>query len=43
MIEVALKGSNGSVEGWAGKGGVGNEGVFENEEIKRVGRGAASL
>lgn len=34
LLEVALRGSSGEVEGWEGKGGVGNEGVFTSEEIK---------
>lgn len=36
MIEAALRGGNGSIEGWEGKGKVGNEGVFENADIKRL-------
>ncbi|BGP23961.1 nucleoside-diphosphate-sugar epimerase [Rhodotorula toruloides] len=36
MIEAALRGGSGSVEGWEGKGKVGNEGVFENADIKRL-------
>ncbi|BGO90847.1 hypothetical protein NBRC10512_003343 [Rhodotorula toruloides] len=36
MIEAALRGGSGSIEGWEGKGKVGNEGVFENADIKRL-------
>ena len=36
MIEAALKGDSGKIEGWAGKGEVGNQGVFDNEEIKKL-------
>jgi hypothetical protein len=41
MIEAALKGSSGSIEGWDGKGKVGNVGVFDNEEIKKLAKGSA--
>lgn len=40
MIEVALKGSRGTIEGWEGKGKVGNAGVFDNEEIKKLAKGS---
>lgn len=43
LIEVALKGGSGSIGGWPGKGAVGNEGVFENEEIKRLAKGQAAV
>lgn len=36
LIEVAVKGASGEMEGWPGKGKVGNEGVFTNEEIKQL-------
>ncbi|GAA5822171.1 hypothetical protein JCM11251_004880 [Rhodosporidiobolus azoricus] len=36
MIEACLRGSSGHIDGWEGKGQVGNEGVFNNEEIKRL-------
>ncbi|ORY78464.1 nucleoside-diphosphate-sugar epimerase [Leucosporidium creatinivorum] len=40
MIEAALKGSSGTIEGWEGKGKVGNAGVFDNEEIKQLAKGS---
>lgn len=41
MINAALKGASGTIEGWEGKGKVGNEGVFDNLEIRRLaGEGA---
>lgn len=40
MIEAALTGSSGSIEGWEGKGKVGNSGVFANEEIKKLSKGS---
>ena len=39
MIEAAVKGSSGMIPGWEGKGRVGNEGVFDNEEIKALAGG----
>ena len=34
MIQAVLMGSQGWIDGWVGKGLVGNENAFENEEIK---------
>ncbi|GAA5902897.1 hypothetical protein JCM6882_009155 [Rhodosporidiobolus microsporus] len=42
MIEACLKGSSGRIEGWPGKGESGNEGVFANQEIKRLAEGKAA-
>lgn len=42
MIEAALRGGSGSIAGWEGKGQVGNEGVFENAEIKQLASESAS-
>ncbi|GAA5990985.1 hypothetical protein JCM11641_007728 [Rhodosporidiobolus odoratus] len=39
LIEVCLKGGTGEVKGWKGRGEVGNEGVFKNEEIKLLAMG----
>ncbi|MCJ1350274.1 MAG: hypothetical protein MMC33_000255 [Icmadophila ericetorum] len=36
MLNAAARGASGRIEGWEGKGGVGNEGVFENVEIKKL-------
>lgn len=36
MIEAAINGASGEIKGWPGKGLVGNEGVFSNEEIKEL-------
>lgn len=38
MIQAALAGGNGKIEGWQGKGQVGNENTFDNQEIKRLAR-----
>lgn len=43
MIVAALKGGQGSIPGWPGKGQVGNANVFENEEIKRLVREKGAL
>ncbi|GAA6057432.1 hypothetical protein JCM3770_002461 [Rhodotorula araucariae] len=39
MLETVLKGAAGTLPGWPGKGAVGNEGVFDNEEIKKLALG----
>ncbi|BGP15091.1 hypothetical protein JCM10213_002763 [Rhodosporidiobolus nylandii] len=36
LIEACLQGGKGKIEGWPGKGEVGNDGVFGNVEIKRL-------
>lgn len=36
MLAAVLKGGQGDVPGWPGKGAVGNDGVFDNEEIKKL-------
>lgn len=41
MLRAALTGGSGSVPGWEGKGKVGDAGVFDNEEIKRLAKEAA--
>lgn len=40
MLQVALTGGSGSVPGWEGKGKAGDAGVFDNQEIKKLARGA---
>lgn len=42
MLEAVIKGRSGSVPGWPGKGLPGNEGVFRNEELKRLAAGQGS-
>ncbi|GAA6006320.1 uncharacterized protein JCM10292_002647 [Rhodotorula paludigena] len=42
MLEAVIKGRSGSVPGWLGKGLPGNEGVFRNEELKRLAAGQGS-
>ncbi|GAA5892408.1 uncharacterized protein JCM6883_007345 [Sporobolomyces salmoneus] len=43
MLRACLEGSQaGGIPGWEGKGKEGNEGVFENEEIRRLGEGLAA-
>ncbi|GAA6004825.1 hypothetical protein JCM10207_008418 [Rhodosporidiobolus poonsookiae] len=42
MIDVALRGGSGTVEGWEGKGKAGNEGAFSNVEIKRLEKGESA-
>ncbi|GAA5831834.1 hypothetical protein JCM5353_006180 [Sporobolomyces roseus] len=43
MIRSCLEGgSGGGVPGWPGKGKEGNQGVFENAEIRRLGEGLAA-
>jgi len=42
MIRTCLEGSRGEIPGWAGKGKEGNQGVFENAEIRRLGEGLAA-
>lgn len=36
MIESVLKGGSGEIEGWKGKGAVGNENTFESPEINTL-------
>ncbi|GAA5960026.1 hypothetical protein JCM21900_004026 [Sporobolomyces salmonicolor] len=43
LIEVCMKGASGEVPGWAGKGKVGNDGVFDNLEIKRLAEGKSRM
>ncbi|CEQ40598.1 SPOSA6832_02220, partial [Sporobolomyces salmonicolor] len=43
MIEVCMKGASGEVPGWAGKGKVGNDGVFDNLEIKMLAEGKSRM
>ncbi|KAL8286791.1 hypothetical protein RQP46_004319 [Phenoliferia psychrophenolica] len=41
MIDAVLKGGSGTIPGWEGKGGLGDEETFDNEEIIRLARGSA--
>lgn len=36
MLEAVIRGGSGSIDGWEGKGEVGNAGVFTSEEIKKL-------
>lgn len=40
MIRVALEGKSGAVKGWPGKGGLGDESVFDRTEIPRLAAGS---
>jgi len=42
MIRACFEGGGGVIPGWEGKGREGNEGVFENVEIRRLGEGLAA-
>lgn len=43
MIRACFEGDGeGGIEGWKGKGSQGDQGVFENAEIRRLGEGLAA-